>query len=62
MASTHNNSNTYSLRPTLGVPIEFGTGFKKYKRKLVTKVNGMWVLLLYINFIIKIECKKVSGM
>ena len=37
----------YSLRPTLGVPVEFGTSFKKYKGKLVKKDSGMWLLLLY---------------
>lgn len=35
--------------------------FKKYNRKLVEKVGGMWVLLLYISFIIKGKGKRVSG-
>ena len=52
----------YSLRLTLGVPVEFGTGFNKCKGKLVKKDSGMWVLLFYISFIIICESKKVSGM
>ena len=34
---------------------EFGTCFKKYKKKLVKKDSGMWILFLYISFIIKCE-------
>ena len=40
----------YSLRPTLGVPVEFGMSFKKCKGKLVTKDSGMRILLFYNRF------------
>ena len=52
----------YSFRLTLGVPFEFGTDFKKFKRKLVKKDSRMWLILFYISFIINCEWKNVSGM
>ena len=38
----------YSLRPILGVPVEFG----KCEGKLLKKDSGMWVLLSLFFFVV----------